>query len=238
MSRAPGSEVTVVLSKVLRNLCGPPRGRKERVDHKVLLLWTKRPKAPPVRCEAMAEAQVSVAVLGAAGTIAPAIVHDLGESGEVAQHGLLDLDPARRPRSPTSTATARPPPRGSTRATSTRSPARSPAPAQRAPEHRVLPDRPRRDARLPEGRMPLPRPRRPVLGHRRQLELGAEFERAGRLAVLGIGSSPGKTNLMAAEACAELDAEAGSNRSTSSPPAATRRRRPTDGSVPRTRSRR
>ncbi len=34
----------------------------------------------------------------------------------------------------------------------------------------------------------------------RQLELTAEFERAGRLAVLGIGSSPGKTNLMAAEA--------------------------------------
>jgi len=33
---------------------------------------------------------------------------------------------------------------------------------------------------------------------RDQLELNAEFERAGRLAVLGIGSSPGKTNLMAA----------------------------------------
>ncbi len=31
----------------------------------------------------------------------------------------------------------------------------------------------------------------------RQLELGPEFERAGLLAVLGIGSSPGKTNLMA-----------------------------------------
>ena len=32
----------------------------------------------------------------------------------------------------------------------------------------------------------------------RQLELHPEFERAGLLAVLGIGSSPGKTNLMAA----------------------------------------
>jgi lysine 6-dehydrogenase len=32
---------------------------------------------------------------------------------------------------------------------------------------------------------------------KRQLELGAEFERAGLLAMLGIGSSPGKTNLMA-----------------------------------------
>jgi len=39
---------------------------------------------------------------------------------------------------------------------------------------------------------------------RDQLALGAEFERAGRLAVLGIGSSPGKTNLMAAEAVARL----------------------------------
>jgi len=37
-----------------------------------------------------------------------------------------------------------------------------------------------------------------------QLELGGEFERAGRLAVLGIGSSPGKTNLMAAEAVTRL----------------------------------
>jgi saccharopine dehydrogenase (NAD+, L-lysine-forming) len=38
----------------------------------------------------------------------------------------------------------------------------------------------------------------------RQLELSAEFEQAGRLAVLGIGSSPGKTNLMAAEAVRRL----------------------------------
>jgi saccharopine dehydrogenase-like NADP-dependent oxidoreductase len=38
----------------------------------------------------------------------------------------------------------------------------------------------------------------------RQLELSAEFERAGLLAVLGIGSSPGKTNLMAARGVAAL----------------------------------
>ena len=43
----------------------------------------------------MAEAQVSVAVLGAAGTIAPAIVHDLAESDEVASMVLLDLDAAK-----------------------------------------------------------------------------------------------------------------------------------------------
>jgi lysine 6-dehydrogenase len=39
----------------------------------------------------------------------------------------------------------------------------------------------------------------------RQLELGVSFERAGRLALLGMGSSPGKTNLMAARAADELD---------------------------------
>src|SRR5581483_4351187 len=38
-----------------------------------------------------------------------------------------------------------------------------------------------------------------------QLELSAEFERAGLLAVLGIGSSPGKTNLMAARGLRDLE---------------------------------
>lgn len=42
----------------------------------------------------------------------------------------------------------------------------------------------------------------------RQLELSAEFERAGLLAVLGIGSSPGKTNLMAARGVGELAGDA------------------------------
>jgi saccharopine dehydrogenase (NAD+, L-lysine-forming) len=39
----------------------------------------------------------------------------------------------------------------------------------------------------------------------RQLELGQAFERAGLMAILGIGSSPGKTNLMAAHAVGQLD---------------------------------
>ena len=38
----------------------------------------------------------------------------------------------------------------------------------------------------------------------RQLEMNAAFERFGRLAILGIGSSPGKTNLMARRAVREL----------------------------------
>src|SRR5207302_6194086 len=38
----------------------------------------------------------------------------------------------------------------------------------------------------------------------RQLERGEAFERAGLVAILGIGSSPGKTNLMARHAVDEL----------------------------------
>jgi saccharopine dehydrogenase-like NADP-dependent oxidoreductase len=41
---------------------------------------------------------------------------------------------------------------------------------------------------------------------KRQLELDSEFGRAGLLGILGIGSSPGKTNLMAARAVRELGA--------------------------------
>src|SRR5262249_23307660 len=37
-----------------------------------------------------------------------------------------------------------------------------------------------------------------------QLELSGEFEQRGRLALLGIGSAPGKTNLLAARAAREL----------------------------------
>jgi saccharopine dehydrogenase-like NADP-dependent oxidoreductase len=40
----------------------------------------------------------------------------------------------------------------------------------------------------------------------RQLELAPEFERAGLLALLGFGSSPGKTNLMAALAVRDAGA--------------------------------
>lgn len=41
----------------------------------------------------------------------------------------------------------------------------------------------------------------------RQLELGPRFEEAGLLGLLGIGSAPGKTNLLAAQAVAELGGE-------------------------------
>ena len=42
----------------------------------------------------------------------------------------------------------------------------------------------------------------------RQLELGPRFEEAGLLALLGIGSAPGKTNLLAARAVADLGGSA------------------------------
>ena len=60
---------------------------------------------------------------------------------------------------------------------------------------------------MPGGRLPLHRPRRPVLADGQQLELHDEFERAGLLALLGMGSSPGKTNVMAVAAVRELGAQ-------------------------------
>ncbi len=73
----------------------------------------------------------------------------------------------------------------------------------------------------------------------RQLELDEQFRAAGLLAILGIGSSPGKTNLMAQRGMRELggpdeidaiDVAAAGTRP--------RRRMRTDGSGLRTRSRR
>ena len=66
----------------------------------------------------------------------------------------------------------------------------------------------------------------------RQLELGPRFEGAGLLALLGIGSAPGKTNLMALRAVRELRC-ARSIRSTFPPPAATSTRRPASASPTR-----
>ena len=53
----------------------------------------------------------------------------------------------------------------------------------------------------------------------RQLELADEFDRAGLLAVLGIGSSPGKTNLMAQRAVEVLGVERDRSRRSRSSPA-------------------
>jgi lysine 6-dehydrogenase len=155
----------------------------------------------------MGEAQVSVAVLGAGGTIAPAIVADLAQSEEVQSMNLLDLDRDR--------AQAVADAHGGDKASAKEVDARSVSDLAAAIEgadvlvntasYRVNLEA--MQACLEAGCNYLD------LGGLywmtgRQRELSGDFERAGLLAVLGIGSSPGKTNLMAARGVRELGGEA------------------------------
>lgn len=146
--------------------------------------------------------KLRVAVLGAAGTIAPAILEDLAVSDEVESVLALDLDRDR-----VAAAAAA---HGGSKATARVADARSGLAEQLAgldvlintASYRVNLDA--MEACLAAGCDYID------LGGlyhvtRRQLELSDRFERAGRLALLGMGSSPGKTNLMAARAVAELD---------------------------------
>ena len=98
---------------------------------------------------------------------------------------------------------------------------------RRARQLGLLPGQPRRDARLPGGGLPLRRPRRPVLDDRAPARARpASSSEAGLLAVLGIGSAPGKTNLMArAGRCRELGRRASSRDAMSSRPGGTSTRR-------------
>ena len=139
---------------------------------------------------------VNVAVLGAAGTIAPAIIHDLAQSPEVETMLLLDLDAERAQ----AVAEAHAAGRAGVQAVDARDPDALAHALQGADvlvntaSYRINLDAMR--ACLKAGCNYLD------LGGlywmtARQLELSAEFERAGLIAVLGIGSSPGKTNLMA-----------------------------------------
>jgi lysine 6-dehydrogenase len=152
--------------------------------------------------------EVSVAVLGAAGTIAPAIVRDLAESEEVGRMLLLDLDGARA----ASVAAQHAAGKASAQAVDARAVSELATALQEVEvlvntaSYRINLDAMR--ACLSAGCSYLD------LGGLywmtgRQQELGVEFERAGRLAILGIGSSPGKTNLMARRAIRELGAGAG-----------------------------
>jgi saccharopine dehydrogenase (NAD+, L-lysine-forming) len=143
----------------------------------------------------MNSGRLAVAVLGAAGTIAPAILRDLAASDEVEALTLLDLDGERA----------------------------NAAAAEHAPGAHASPV----DAREPSAlaaalggvdvlvntasyRVNLEAMRACLLAGchyldlgglywmtRRQLELTGAFQAAGLLGILGIGSSPGKTNLMA-----------------------------------------
>jgi saccharopine dehydrogenase-like NADP-dependent oxidoreductase len=155
----------------------------------------------------MAE-ELKVAVLGAGGTIAPAIVRDLAESDEVSGMLLLDLDEERAAKVAER--------HGGGKAKAKRANARGTASDHdsvtraigrcdvliNAASYRVNLDAMR--ACIATGTHYLD------LGGlywmtARQQALSAEFEEADLIGILGIGSSPGKTNLMAARAARELD---------------------------------
>jgi lysine 6-dehydrogenase len=144
---------------------------------------------------------VKVAVLGAAGTIAPAIVRDLASSDEVESILLLDLRAEQ--------AKAVADQHGLGKATARGADARSNLAGQldevdalvNSASYRINLDAMRACLEAECHYLDLGGLYR-VTGE--QLLLGPDFERAGLLAVLGIGSSPGKTNLMAAMAAREL----------------------------------
>jgi lysine 6-dehydrogenase len=144
---------------------------------------------------------VRVAVLGAAGTIAPAIVRDLAASTEVESILLLDL------RAEQAKAVAEQ--HGEGKATARGADARSNLAGELAEVDALVNSASYRinldamHACLEAGchYLDLGGLYR-VTGE--QLLLGPDFERAGLTAILGIGSSPGKTNLMAAHAAREL----------------------------------
>jgi len=147
--------------------------------------------------------ELSVAVLGAGGTIAPAIVRDLAASEEVESLLLLDLDQQRA----ASVADAHGAGKASARAVDAGDASALATTLDgvgaliNSASYRINLDAMR--ACLQAGCHYLD------LGGlywmtQKQLELDSEFERAGLLALLGIGSSPGKTNLMALRGVREL----------------------------------
>lgn len=144
---------------------------------------------------------MNVAVLGAGGTIAPAIVRDLAESDEAERLLLLDLDGGR--------AAAVANKQGGGKAESRAVDARNGLAAELAGTD-VLVNSASYRINLDAMRACLAAGCHYVdlggLYHvtRKQLELNGDFEEAGLLALLGMGSSPGKTNVMGAQAVAEL----------------------------------
>ena len=146
--------------------------------------------------------QLRVAVLGAAGTIAPAILADLAESDEVLSVLALDLDGEKV----AAVAAAHGGAKTLARAADAKSGFADALAGIdlliNAASYRVNLDAMR--ACLAAGCHYFD------LGGlyhvtRQQLGLHSAFAQAGRLALLGIGSSPGKTNLMALRAVRELD---------------------------------
>ncbi len=142
-----------------------------------------------------------VAVLGAGGTIAPAIVRDLAESEEVTAMRLLDLDLRR--------AEAVAVEHGGGKAQARQADATADL-AEQLAGMEVLVNAAAYRINLAAMRACLDAGCHYMdlggLYHvtAEQLKLSREFEQRGRLALLGIGSAPGKTNLLAAHAVTEL----------------------------------
>ena len=157
---------------------------------------------------------MNVAVLGAGGIIAPAIVRDLAESDEAAELRLLDLDLDRAQavadaHGGAKSVAARVDARGSSRPAGGRELAHSSL-AESLDGIDVLVNSASYRVNLDAMRACLEAGCHYVdlggLYHLtgQQLELGPQFEAAGLLALLGMGSSPGKTNVMAVRAVEEL----------------------------------
>ncbi|MGD0196942.1 MAG: saccharopine dehydrogenase NADP-binding domain-containing protein [Solirubrobacteraceae bacterium] len=145
---------------------------------------------------------LSVGVLGAAGTIAPAILADLADSEEVASVLALDIDAERV----AAAAAAYGGPKTTARAADARSGLAEALAGLdvliNTASYRINLDAMAACLQAGCDYIDLGGLYHVTL---EQLELSDSFERAGRLALLGMGSSPGKTNLMAARAVAELD---------------------------------
>lgn len=153
--------------------------------------------------------ELTVAVLGAGGTIAPAIVRDLAESEEIVAMRLLDLDAARA----ASVAETH----GGGKATAAGVDARGGLAAElhgcdllvNSASYRVNVDAMRACLEADCHYLDLG-----GLFHvtGTQLELDGDFRAAGLLALLGMGSSPGKTNVMARAAVGRLNGESSDGR--------------------------
>ncbi len=148
-----------------------------------------------------------VAVLGAGGTIAPAIVRDLAESDEVDDLLLLDLDEPRAQQVAERCGGAK----ARAAFADARASGEQPESLARALEGSdVLVNSASYRVNLDAMRACLAAGSHYVdLGGlywmtARQLELGPQFQDAGLLGLLGIGSAPGKTNLMALHGVGEL----------------------------------
>lgn len=139
-----------------------------------------------------------VAILGAGGIIAPAIVRDLAESAEVDELLLMDLDRVR--------AQAVAEVHGGARATAVQVDARDGL-AETLRDVDVLVNAASYRINVAAMRACLSSATHYIdlggLYHvtGEQLALGDRFRAAGKLALLGMGSAPGKTNVMAARAC-------------------------------------